>query len=56
MSVVEQDVAVDRAVRRGTPTDCTLEDGRAALAVALAAEESCRTGQPVRTGASLASC
>jgi myo-inositol 2-dehydrogenase/D-chiro-inositol 1-dehydrogenase len=42
------------AVRRGTPTDCSLEDGRAALAVALAAEESCRTGRPVRPDASLA--
>lgn len=43
------------AVRRGFPTECSLEDGRAALAVALAAEESCRTGQPVRPG-SLAPC
>jgi myo-inositol 2-dehydrogenase / D-chiro-inositol 1-dehydrogenase len=44
------------AVRRGTPTDCSLEDGRAALAVALAAEESCRTGRPIRPAASLAPC
>jgi myo-inositol 2-dehydrogenase/D-chiro-inositol 1-dehydrogenase len=44
------------AVRRGAPTECSFEDGRAAVAIALAAEESCRTGQPVRPGVSLASC
>jgi predicted dehydrogenase len=36
------------AVRRGTPPLCSLEDGREAVRVALAAEESSRTGQTVR--------
>jgi myo-inositol 2-dehydrogenase / D-chiro-inositol 1-dehydrogenase len=35
-------------VRNGTGPDCTGEDARAALAIALAAIESVRTGRPVR--------
>jgi len=37
------------AVRTGTPPVVTGEDARAALAIALAAAESARTGTPVRT-------
>jgi len=36
------------AVRRGAPAECTLEDGRRALQVALAAIESASVGRPVR--------
>jgi myo-inositol 2-dehydrogenase / D-chiro-inositol 1-dehydrogenase len=36
------------AVRAGTPAEVAGEDARAALAIALAAAESVRTGQPVR--------
>jgi predicted dehydrogenase len=36
------------AVRRGVPPLCSLEDGREAVRIALAAEESARTGQTVR--------
>ena len=36
------------AVRAGTPAPVTGEDARAALAIALAAAESVRTGRPVR--------
>ena len=36
------------AVRTGTPAPVTGEDARAALAIALAAAESVRTGGPVR--------
>ncbi|MFF5076301.1 Gfo/Idh/MocA family oxidoreductase [Actinoplanes sp. NPDC000266] len=39
------------AVRDGTPPPVTGEDARAALAIALAAAESARTGRPVRTAA-----
>jgi myo-inositol 2-dehydrogenase / D-chiro-inositol 1-dehydrogenase len=35
-------------VRNGTGPDCTGEDARSALAIALAAIESVRTGRPVR--------
>jgi predicted dehydrogenase len=35
-------------IRRGTPVECTLEDGRRALQVALAAVQSASTGQPVK--------
>ena len=36
------------AVRTGTPAPVTGADARAALAIALAAAESVRTGQPVQ--------
>ena len=37
-----------RSIREGTPVECTLNDGRRALEVALAAAESASNGSPVR--------
>jgi predicted dehydrogenase len=36
------------SIQEATPVECTLEDGRRALQIALAAAESASTGQPVR--------
>jgi predicted dehydrogenase len=38
------------AVRQGTPVESTLRDGRAAVAIVLAAVESAQIGRPVRVG------
>ncbi len=39
------------AVRRGDPVECSLDDGRSAVAVALAVLESAITGRPVKVAA-----
>jgi len=38
-------------IRHGTPSECTPEDGRRAVQIALAAVESARTGRAVQAGA-----
>ena len=38
------------AIQRDLPVECTLEDGRAALQIALAAAESATVGRPVQIG------
>lgn len=47
-SCIEQWRHFARSIREGTPVECTLDDGRRVLEVALAACKSASIGQPVR--------